>query len=170
MSPRHWHRVRSVTSLGLLAVVAVGLMVAPANAASIKLRFYNVNQTTIATDSAGLPLPNNGRGRAPVPGDHLDYTALDYSGSHMHYASVYNASSHLACTFVSGTMLTCNAQFAIGGSLVLGNDVTSTLAGNGTSSIPVNAGTGKYKSTRGAIFVTPIANSVNADVTITLNT
>jgi hypothetical protein len=165
------HRCRRVVAGALLGLAAVAAATAPraaGAAASVTLRYYNVNQTVTATDSAGRPLANNGSGGAPAAGDHLDYTALDYTGSHVHHAPSYSASSHLACTFATGTTLTCNAQFAVGASLLLGNDVTATLASNGTSSIPINAGTGRYKHARGTITVTPIKNSVNADVVITV--
>jgi len=168
MTVHRCRRVGVVALLGLIAVAAATLPAVAVAATSVTLRYYNVNQTVTATDSAGRPLPNNGSGAAPVAGDHLDYTALDYAGSHAHHASSYSASSHLACTFTSGTALSCNAQFAIGASLLLGNDVTATLASNGTSSIPINTGTGRYKNAKGTITVTPIRNSVNADVAITV--
>jgi len=169
MAPRSWGRVGAVAALGLITVVASALPAAPAGAAGRTLRYYNVNQTTIATDAAGRPLPSNGQGAAPVAGDHLDYTALDYAGDPRRHASTYTASSHLACTFQTPTMLTCNAQFAIGSSLLLGNDVTATLSPDATSSIPVNTGTGRYKNAKGTIVVTPVRNSLNADVTIRLS-
>jgi hypothetical protein len=165
MTVHRFRRVTVATLLGLVVAAAAASTAAVA-ATSVTLRYYNVNQTVTATDSAGRPLPNHGSGAAPVAGDHLDYTALDFAGSHGHHASSYSASSHLACTFTSGTALTCDAQFAVGASLLLGNDVTATLASNGTSSIPINAGTGRYRSARGTITVTPIRNSVNADVVI----
>jgi hypothetical protein len=165
------HRCPRVGVGALLGLAAVATAAAPGvavAATSVTLRYYNVNQTITATDSAGRPLPNKGSGAAPAPGDHLDYTALDYTGSHAHHAPSCSASSHLTCTFASGTTLTCNAQFAIGASLLLGNDVTATLASNGTSTIPINAGAGRYERARGTITVTPIKNSVNADVVITV--
>jgi hypothetical protein len=158
-----------VASFGLISLVVSCVPALPAGATTTVLRFYNLNQTTTATDAAGRPLPNNGNAAAPVAGDHLDYTALDFVGTHRRHASTAAASSHLACTFLSATTLTCNAQFAVGGSLLLGNDVTATLASSGLSAIPVNAGTGKYKNAKGMIVVTPVKNSVNADVTITLS-
>ena len=167
MRARRWCRVGGLASL--LGLLAFGALAAPADAAGTTLRFFNRNQTVTATDAGGAPLPNNGSGAAPTVGDRVAYTALDYVGNHRRHASRASASSHLACTFASATTLTCNAQFAVGGLLLLGNDVTATLMSNGVSSIPVNGGTGKYQHATGTIVVTPIKNSVDADVTIRLN-
>ena len=165
--PRRFPR-RALVLVGL-AIVGGCWAAAYASAAGTTLHYYNVQQTVTATDAAGASLSNGGRGAAPQPGYHLDYTGLDYPGNHRHHASRATASNHLACTFTSPTTLTCNTQIAIGGSLLLGNDVTATLSSNGVSSIPLNAGTGKYQHARGTVTVTPIANSPNADVTVTLD-
>jgi hypothetical protein len=167
MATRSWGRVGAGAALlGLLASCLLG---APAAAAGTTLHYFNRNQTVTATDASGRPLANNGSAAPPAAGDRVDYTALDYVGNHRHHASTASASSHLACTFVDRTTLTCNAQFAVGGLLLLGIDVTATLSSSGISSIPINAGTGKYKNASGMIVVTPIRNSVDADVTIRLN-
>lgn len=152
-----------------LATLGWCVTAASAAAAGTTLHFYNLQETLTVTDATGVPLPNGGSGASPQPGDHIAYTGLDFVGNHRRHASGPTASNHLACVFVSATALKCDAQVAIGGLLVLGNDVTATLTGSGVSSIPINAGTGRYKSARGTITVTPIPGGPNADVTITLD-
>ena len=88
-------------------------------------------------------------------------------GEPQHHASSFSASDHIACTFPNATTTTCSVQIAIGGSLLLANDVT-LITQNGTGSEPINAGTGKYKNARGTLLFTPIGNSNNVDITITL--
>jgi hypothetical protein len=157
-------RVASVASLGLFTMVGSGLMALPARAAgTATLHFYSTNQTMAATNAAGQPIT----GKQFTVGDHYDATDLYYVGSHKHHASSVSASDHLACTFPNATTTTCSGQIAIGGSLLLGNDVTLTTQ-NGTGSLPINAGTGKYKNARGTALFTPIGNSNNVDITITL--
>jgi hypothetical protein len=152
-----------------LVTLGAGPTAVSAAAAGTTLRFYNVQETVSATDAAGTPLPNGGSGTAPLPGYRIAYTGLDYLGDHQRHASKPTASNHLACTFVTASSLMCNAQVAIGGLLLLGNDVTATLGSGGVSSIPINAGTGKYQHARGVVTVTPIPGGPNADVTVTLD-
>ncbi len=157
----------SVASLGLFTVVGSGLMALPASAAgTATLHFYSVGQTQTLTDAAGQPItdPN----ATPATGDRLDATALDYVGNHTHHASSYSASDHIACVLTSATAATCSGQVAVGGSLLLANDVTVNLTQSGLGPVQVNAGTGKYKTAQGTITTTPVGNSNNSDFTITL--
>jgi hypothetical protein len=162
---RTLYRALLVVSLASLTacLTAVG-----SGAAGTTLRFYNVQETVTATDAAGTPLPNGGNGATPQAGSHLAYTGLDYVGNHARHASKPTASNHLSCVFVTAASLTCDAQVAVGGLLLLGNDVTATLTSSGVSSIPINAGTGRYRDARGAITVTPVSGGPNADITINL--
>jgi hypothetical protein len=160
---------RRVVLVAAIVTLSAGPTAVSAVAAGTTLRFYNLQETVTATDAAGTPLPNGGSGAAPLPGYHIAYTGLDYVGNHQRHASKPTASNHLACTFVTASSLTCNAQVAVGGLLLLGNDVTATLTSGGVSTIPINTGTGKYQHARGAVTVTPIPGGPNADVTITLD-
>ncbi len=162
MSVRCMSRVVSVVSLGLCTVVGSGLMAVPAGAAAgtTTLHFYSVDQTFTRTDAAGQPT-----NQASV-GGHYDDTNLYYVGNHKHHASSYSASSHSACTITSASTQECSTQIAIGGSLLLENDVTATVTTPTTGSAPINGGTGKYKNARGTDSGTNIGN--NSDITITL--
>jgi hypothetical protein len=163
----HWiARVVSVASLALSVMVGSGLMAPPASAAgTTTLHFYSVHQTGTFTDAVGQPI--SAADATPVPGDHVDTTDLDYVGNHKHHASIFTASDHLACTFTSATAATCSAQVAIGGSLLLTNDVTVALTQN-RPPLPINAGTGKYTNARGTVTPTTVGNSNNSDMTITV--
>ncbi len=157
----------SVASLGLFTVVGSGLMALPTSAAgTTTLHFYSMSHTMTVTDAAGQPItdPNF----TPMPGDHLDSTDLDYVGNHTHHASSYSASDHITCVLTSNTALTCNAQIAIGASLLLANDVAVSITPTGIGPVQLNAGTGKYKHAEGTATSTPIGNSNNSDLTITL--
>jgi hypothetical protein len=158
--------IARVVSLGLFTVVGSGLMAIPARAAgTTTLHFYSVQQTSTATGAAGQPITSS---NAPLAvGDHVDSTDLNYVGNHKHHASSFSGSDHIVCTVTSASTETCSSQTAIGGSLLLGNDVTVTF-NNTTESAQINAGTGKYKNARGTLSETFIANSNNSDATITL--
>ncbi len=171
MSLRCVTRVVSMVSLALFTVLGSGLMALPASAVAgtTTLHFYSVEQTYAATDAAGQPFTTN----ATLPvGAHYDTTDLNYVGNHKHHAASFSASDHIACTVTSPTAQTCNLQIAIGGSLLLGNNVTLTFStptptATTTASAQINAGTGKYKNTRG-MFENGAGNPNNVDVTITL--
>jgi hypothetical protein len=159
-------RVVSVASLGLGTVVGSGLMALPASAAgTTTLHFYSVQQAFTATNAAGQPITAS----TTIPvGAHYDTTDLYFVGNHQHHASSFSASDHIACTVTSASTQTCNGQIAIGGSLLLGNDVTVPFGQNGAGTLPINAGTGKYKNAQGTVSETFIANSNNVDITIAL--
>jgi hypothetical protein len=161
VSIRDLRRVASVVSLGLCTVVGGTVMAMPASAAGTTiLHFYSVSQTATLTDPAGKPItdPN----AQAMVGDHIDTTGLEYVGNKKHHASSYSGSAHLACVVTSASTATCSAQIAIGGALLLANNVTLNSTQNGSSPVPINGGTGKYKNARGTL------TSNNNDVTIRL--
>lgn len=127
------------------------------------LQFHTVQQTLLFTSAAGKPLPNVDATKA---GDTYDSTDLYYAGTKAHHASNFSASDHLACTFTTANTQTCNNQIAIGGSLLLLNDVVEPASAATTVFAPINAGTGEYKNTFGR-WESGV-NTVASDVTITL--
>lgn len=131
--------------------------------AGTTLPFYSVQQTLRFANAAGQPLPD--ANAAQDVGDSYDSTDLFYAGTHGHHASGFSASDHLACTFTGTDTQTCNSQIAIGGSLLLLNNVTEPSSG-ATVSSPINAGTGTYQNARGT-FETGTATDTT-DVTVTL--
>lgn len=128
------------------------------------LAFYTVQQTLRFTSAAGKRLPNV---NATKVNDSYDSTDLYYAGTKKHHASSFSASDHLACTYTSAAVQTCNNQIAIGGSLLLLNNVVEPASGPPTVSAPINAGTGTYQNTTGRWESG--TNTVISQVTITLN-
>jgi len=131
--------------------------------AGTSLPFHTVQQTLRFTSAAGQPLPNV---NATKVGDTYDSTDLYYAGTKRHHASSFSASDHLACTFTAADTQTCNNQIAIGGSLLLLNNVLEPASGVTTVSVPINAGTGTYRNVGGR-WESGV-NTVASDVTITL--
>jgi hypothetical protein len=132
--------------------------------AGTTLPFYTVQQSLRFTSAAGKPLPNVD---ATTVGDSYDSTDLYYAGTKQHHSSSFSASDHLACTYTSTNIQTCNNQIAIGGSLLLLNNVLEPSSGGPTVSAPINAGTGTYQNVSGR-WETGV-NTVASQVTITLN-
>ncbi len=124
--------------------------------------FYSVQQTLRFSNAARQPIRDT---NSLNDGDSYDSTDLFYAGTHAQHASSFSASDHLACTLTATNTQTCNSQIAIGGSLLLLNNVTEPGTG-ATVSAPINAGTGTYQNVRGT-FETG-ANTNTTDVTITL--
>jgi hypothetical protein len=74
----------------------------------------------------------------------------------------------LRCTITSftatGASATCDAQIAIGGSMLLANDARLTLSNSTAPAVvPINRGTGIYRHARGKAIATSVGN--NTDLT-----
>ena len=90
-------------------------------------------------------------------------------GNDKHHAKRSTASDHLRCTITGSTgdsaTATCDAQIAIGGSMLLANHAKLTFS---ESSAPVvvsiNGGTGLYRHAHGTVTSTSVGN--NSDLTI----
>jgi hypothetical protein len=129
--------------------------------AGTTLPFYSVQQTLQFSNAAGQPI----RSADATTGDRYDSTDLYFAGTKRHHASSFSASDHLACTFTAANTQTCNNQIAIGGSLLLLNNVLEPASGTKVSA-PINAGTGTYQNV-GGTFETGV-DTISTDVTITL--
>jgi hypothetical protein len=98
----------------------------------------------------------------PVKGDRLDDTDLDYVGDAAHHAKRWTASDHLSCTFTA-TAAICDAEVAVGGSLLLGTDVRVQFSA-GPTVVKLNGGTGAFKGARGTVTVVSVGNNANLTV------
>jgi hypothetical protein len=95
---------------------------------------------------------------------------MGYAGNSKHHAKAPTASIHLACVVTTAPDAVCFAQVAIGGSMLLANQFTVSLAsGNPFSTVKLNGGTGKFVHARGTVNSTPVSQS-NSNVTITYST
>jgi hypothetical protein len=104
----------------------------------------------------------------PSPGDEQERTDLDYAGDQLWHARDYTATDHQLCVFNSQDNLVCQAQFAIGGSMVLAQ-VTLTNPST-TLRETVYGGTGVFQGDTGTVvFVSPSVAATSGDLTITLH-
>lgn len=155
----------------VLATIGCTTMVAgaalPATAAAKTLRFLQKPTSGQFLGPDGQPLADPS---AIGPGASFDATDLDYAGNAKKHASTYSASDHIACTFMTATSATCNAQIAIGASLLLANQVSLTLdfTSNAPIVVPINGGTGAYARARGTATSTSIPRSNNSNFVVKL--
>jgi len=110
----------------------------------------------------------------PAVGDGFVVIDLDYLGTAKHHAKAWSASDHLACTFtaitgpMSGTA-TCNGQIAIGGSMLLAQNVNISLSSSPTTVVPINGGTGNFRGAHGQAKSVGVGHTNNSNFTITFS-
>jgi hypothetical protein len=157
-SPRSPTGLIALFTSGLLAL-AVG--VPAAGAKSVTLHYFSETTSSTFVNPAGQSLAPNSK---PALGDVIDDTGTTYVGNHRHHATNASGSDHLRCTITSmsstGPTALCNAQIAIGGSMILGNDETIALS-QSAPPIPVNGGTGIYRHAHGLVRPTNIGKNTD---------
>jgi hypothetical protein len=97
---------------------------------------------------------------------------VDYVGNHKHHAKQATASDHLRCTITgaAGNSATavCDAQIAIGGSMLLANHAKLTFGeSNAPIVVPINGGTGIYRHAHGTVISTSVGNDSDLTVKVT---
>jgi hypothetical protein len=152
----------------VVAAAAAVLALATASAgAATKLKFFQKGESQSLTDSSGHPItdPN----AMPAAGDRIDLTDRDFVGNHKRHAKHYTATDHLVCTFTTATEALCNGQFAIGGSLLLAEDVNVNLDfSKPTIVVPITGGTGVFQHVKGTVTSTQLKSGAS-DVVISLH-
>jgi hypothetical protein len=150
------------------ALCAVAILAASASAATT-LHFFDKSLSSTFNDPSGHPIGNVNT--PPPSGSAVDVTAIGYVGNSAHHAKAPTASIHLACVVTTAPKAVCFAQVAIGGSMLLANQFTVSLAGSGNpfSTVKLNGGIGKFAHARGTVHTTPAGKS-NSNVTITYST
>jgi hypothetical protein len=157
----------SLAAAGTL--VAFALTAAPAGAATT-LHFFQKSTLQEFVDPAGNPItsPN----APPAVGDQFIANDENYLGNHKHHAKHWTATDHLVCTITSvtgtGGQATCHGEIAIGGSMLLAENVPITLNNSPTSVVKITGGTGKFSHARGTVTSTTIGKSNNSDMVIKL--
>jgi hypothetical protein len=146
--------------------VAVGAAAVPASADAATLKFFQKSTGSHFLGPDGQPLTNP---MMITPGSSFSATDLDYVGTHKRHASTATASDHIACTFTTQSLGTCNGQIAIGGFMLLANAVTVNFAASNIT-VPINGGTGKYAHARGSATSVGIGNTNNSDFTVRYRT
>jgi hypothetical protein len=149
------------------AAAVLALAAAPAGAAT-KLKFFEKGESASLTDATGKQIgdPN----AVPAAGDTLDISSRDFVGNHKHHAKHFTVTDHLRCTFTTASTAVCNGQFAIGGSMLLAENVNVNLDFTTPKVVvPITGGTGVYEHAKGTVTSINIGNTGNSDVTITLH-
>jgi hypothetical protein len=149
------------------AICAVTILAAQASAATT-LHFYDRQLSSTFTDPSGHPIGNSSK--PPPSGSAIDTTAIGYAGNSKHHATAPTASIHLACIVTTAPKAVCFAQVAIGGSMLLANQFTVSVAGssNPFSTVKINGGIGNFAHARGTVHTTPAGK--NSNITITYST
>jgi hypothetical protein len=176
-STRNLRRGLLAASTALVAVALPSLAgsasAAPSPPRALQiLHFYSEFESqTFMTASGKLfnPSPKD----PPVPGDIIDGTNLDYVGNHLHHAASWTASDHEWCVLGTDLDVVCQAQVAIGGSMILAEgNLGKVTASTSTSRFEVTEGTGVFKGVTGtivAVNIDPASQTSTSDVTITLH-
>jgi hypothetical protein len=125
---------------------AAGAATVAATAAPTKLAFFEQQSSFAQTSKT------------------IEFTSLLFLGTKAHHAAKWTASDHYLCTFSTAGAPICEGQIAIGGSMLL----ISGPGGQGTFSIPIVGGTGRYHDAKGAERVQDLAGSSNSNLTLTL--
>jgi hypothetical protein len=162
---------RMTPPVALVAVAAsLALTAAPASAKTTTLHFFQKETSVEFLGSDGKPTAPPSGSNAPAVGDQFVSTDDDYVGNHKHHAAKATASDHIACTFTDTLgHATCSAQIAIGGSLLLADNVALNLASDNTV-VPITGGTLVYKHAHGTATSVTIGNSNNSDFTVKITT
>jgi hypothetical protein len=159
------------------ALITAGLPVAVANASALHpgteqvLHYFSKFESQVFLTTAGKPF-NPSEKNPPGPGDSIDGSNVDYAGNNTHHAATWTASDHELCVLDNKGDPVCQAQIAIGGSMILAEANLGRVAASATTStFHVTGGTGVFDGVTGtvvAVQLNPRAETSNSDVTITL--
>jgi hypothetical protein len=151
-----------LTRMPAVALTAMAMIAAPASAKTITMHYYFKQVSVRFTNAAGHAQNRHTR---PVAGDMGDLVILAYVGNGNHHAKRWTASAHVGCVFRSSKRATCDAQFAIGGSMLLLNRIKINFGAN-SQRLTINGGTGVFRRAHGTLTAVTIQHTKNSDVTI----
>jgi hypothetical protein len=98
-------------------------------------------------------------------GSTVEFTSLLFAGTKAHHAVHWTGTDHFLCTFpAAGGAPRCEGEVALGGSMLL----IEGAGGQGTFSIPIVGGTGRYQDAKGRERVQDLAGSSNSNLILTL--
>ncbi len=156
-------------SAALIVTVGLAGLCAPGAGAKVTvLHFFQRQMTNAFYNAAGKPIDLNPPQTVPEKGDRLDTTDLDYAGTGADHAARWTASDHLACVFTATAVATCDAEIAVGGSLLLATDVHVQFSA-GPIVVALNGGTGSFAGAHGRVIATSIGSSDNSNLTVKLS-
>jgi hypothetical protein len=175
--PRHvdlsarWTRrpVRLLLGGCTLAVLPLGFGAlggesAGASSAPTPLHYFQKESVLTFTNASDTVI----QGYPPV-GGHVVEDDVDYVGNHAHHAAQPTMTDHLFCTVVMApATATCSFEFATGDSLLYSDGISVNLAAS-AGTIPLSGGTGKFVGDSGSAASSPVGNSNNSDIVLTLH-
>jgi len=160
-----------------IALIAIGAPLAAANASVMQpntehvLHYFSKFESQVFLTAAGKPFSPSEK-NPPVPGDSIDSTNLDYVGNYVHHAPHWTASDQELCVLNNKMDVVCQAQVAIGGSMILAQaNLGQVSASTSKSTFQVTGGTGTFQGVTGtivAVNIDPSSPTSNSDATITL--
>ncbi len=160
-------QLRAAAAAATAVLAITGLIAPTASARSQTLHFFQESGPTSWFNSAGHPINLNPPATLPVAGDRFYEGDLDFAGTATHHARHFTASDELTCTFTNADTAACDVEIAIGGSMLLSNDVTMHF-NLPNSAVPINGGTGIYGGVHGSFTDVNLPNSQNATLTVRL--
>ncbi len=135
------------------------------------LHYFSKFESQVFLTAAGKPFSPSEK-NPPVSGDSIDSTNLDYVGNHVHHARNWTASDQELCVLNNKMDVVCQAQVAIGGSMILAQaNLGQVSASTSTSTFQVTGGTGTFQGVTGtivAVDIDPSSQTSDSDATITL--
>ncbi len=160
-----------------IVLIAIGSPLAAANASVMQpntvhvLHYFSKVESQVFLTAAGKPFSPSEK-NPPVSGDSIDSTNLDYVGNHVHHARNWTASDQELCVLNNKMDVVCQAQVAIGGSMILAQaNLGQVSASTSTSTFQVTGGTGTFQGVTGtivAVDIDPSSQTSDSDATITL--
>jgi hypothetical protein len=148
-------------------VAALALAAAPAGAATT-LHFFQKSTLQKFVDANGNPITDSNA--PPAVGDQFISNDEDFVGNHKHHAKHWTVTDHLVCTITSvtatGGEASCNGEIAIGGSMLIAQDVPLALNNSPKSVVKITGGTGKFSHAKGTVTSTSIGKSNNSDLVV----
>jgi hypothetical protein len=159
------------------ALITIGSPFVAANASVVQpgaeqvLHYFSKFESQEFLTATGKPFTPSQKDPL-VPGDVIDGTNIDYVGNNAHHAANWTASDQELCTLESKGNVVCQAQIAIGGSMILAQaDLGHVSASTSTSTFQITGGTGAFQGVTGSIVavqIDPSSQTSNSDATITL--
>jgi hypothetical protein len=147
------------------AVATTATAASAATAAAVKTIHYLEVPTSVTYIPLGGKPVRNPANVQPRSGDKIELTGNLFSGSHVSHSKNPVGTDHTLCTFTKKLTTVCEAQAALGGSMVI---VTSNGGdGDGDFDSVVTNGTGRFLGVTGKVHTHPLANG-DADLTLRL--
>ncbi|HEU0239408.1 MAG TPA: hypothetical protein VFR11_09060 [Micromonosporaceae bacterium] len=131
------------------------------------LHYYLRNVSMSFVTSTGAPFTPS-PSDPPKPGYVQERTDLLYAGDTARHAATWSASDHQRCVFDEQGDAVCQAEVAVGGSMILASVTLSDPTAAVTET--VTGGVGSYVGVSGtAVFVRSATAPTDGDLTITLH-